>query len=82
MIVFDGTYVIDARREKALGGHDNIYYSVTRQDDGLIALDGFYDGGITVREAIADLRAEIDAEHRNAEAEGREPWSDDGSGWV
>jgi hypothetical protein len=77
MIAVHGDYVIDARREKALGGWDNVYYHVVRQEDGLFAMEGFYDGGATVREVIADLKGSIDAELKNAEDEGRKPWEEE-----
>ena len=49
---------IEARRERCLGGWDQVYWSAYRQSDGYGVADGF--GGGTVRECFADMKAEVD----------------------
>jgi hypothetical protein len=49
---------IEAKREQALGGWSEVYWSAYRQSDSYGIADGF--GGGTVRECFADLKREVD----------------------
>jgi len=55
-------FEIDVKRERALGGWDNLYFSIIRLSDGYIMEDSFTTGDDTVREYIGYMKERIDAE--------------------
>lgn len=52
---------IRASREKSLGGDTLLYYSVIRESDGYICVDGFESGDETEGGMAAMLRKDVDA---------------------
>lgn len=53
---------IDVTREQCLGGWDMLYYTIMRDDDGYLCVDGFEESDEKVREKIASLKSLIDGE--------------------
>jgi len=60
-VIYRG-FEIDVRRERALGGWDNLYFSIIRLSDGYILEDSFTTGEDTVRDYIGYMKERIDAE--------------------
>ena len=54
-------FTITAKRERALGGWENLYYSVV-SPTGRFVVDSFTTGDDTVREYIGYMKERIDAE--------------------
>lgn len=53
-------FEIDVRREQALGGWDNIYYSVMRKSDGWFLCDDFSTGKDKLKDFANDLKNVVD----------------------
>lgn len=53
-------FEIDVYREEALGGWDNVYYSVFRASDGLEVTSGFYDGSCKVKDVFQEMKEIVD----------------------
>jgi hypothetical protein len=53
-------YEIDVRRERSLGAGILLYYTVVRESDGFICVDGFEGSDTPVREMIKYLKVDID----------------------
>lgn len=53
-------FEIDIRREQALGGWDNIYYSVMRESDGWFLCDSFSTGEDKLKDFANDLKNVVD----------------------
>lgn len=64
-------YTISAKRERALGGWDNLYYSIYRDSDGREMVCNFTTGEDTVRDYILYMKERIDAEHATPD-----PWDE------
>lgn len=59
-VVYRG-HEIWAKREKALGGWDNLYFYIMRLSDNYMVEDSFTTGSDTVREMIGHLKKRVDA---------------------
>lgn len=53
-------YEIEVYRDRALGGWDNVYYSVFRESDGYEATSGFYDGSCKVKDVFKGMKEFVD----------------------
>jgi len=53
-------FEINVRREQALGGWDNIYYSVMRESDGWLLCDDFSTGEDKLKDFANDLKNVVD----------------------
>lgn len=53
-------FVLEAKREKTLGGWDAIIYSALRESDGWYMADGFSEDEDTLDTHIKELKAQVD----------------------
>ncbi|MCY8549449.1 hypothetical protein MOD25_05965 [Bacillus haynesii] len=53
-------FEIEAKREKALGGWDSIYYTVMHEDDGWFLEDNFYECEDVIEDFVNDLKKLVD----------------------
>lgn len=53
-------FQIEATRERALGGWDNIYYSIMRISDGWFLEDNFSTGEDDLKDFVNDLKNVVD----------------------
>lgn len=60
-------FEIKAKKEQALGGWDNIYYTIMRKSDGWFLCDSFTEGDENVREFTYSLRNMVDDYLKNPE---------------
>lgn len=64
-------YEINVSRERAMGGWDNLYYSIYRESDQREMVSNFTTGSDTVRDYVRYMKERIDAEHAEAD-----PWGE------
>lgn len=67
-------FEISAEREKALGGWENLYYYVMREEDGWFLIDNFTTGSDTIPEMINYLREMVDDYFENPQDYEDESW--------
>jgi len=60
MIVYHRGYKIEVKRERALGGWDNAYFSIFRVEDGLCVEDSFTEAEDPIRDIVKLLRKRVD----------------------
>lgn len=53
-------YLIEAKRQKCLGGWENLYYSVMRESDWLEVIVSLTDGNDTDEEYIGYMKKRVD----------------------
>jgi hypothetical protein len=58
-------FELEAKRENSMAGYDMVYVSVFRISDGWEFIADVYDGSISVREAMRELKDAVDAYHKN-----------------
>lgn len=64
-------YEISVSRERAMGGWDNLYYSIFRESDQREMVSNFTTGSDSVSDYIRYMKERIDAEHAAAD-----PWEE------
>lgn len=52
-------FEIEVRREAAMGGWENLYFSVVRQDDGRIMTDSFTEGSDDEHDFLAYIKKRV-----------------------
>lgn len=62
MIVNYRGHEIKAKRERAMGGWDNLYYYIMRLDDLWFLDDGFTTGDDRISDFIRDMKKRVDME--------------------
>lgn len=60
-------FEIEAKREQALGGWTNIYYTVMRESDGWFLCDSFSESEDKIKDFIKDLKNTVDDYLQNPE---------------
>lgn len=58
-VIYKG-FEIEVKRDQALGGWDQLYYTVTRLSDMWFMIDSFEDSGETVHNRIRQLKEYVD----------------------
>lgn len=58
-------FEIEAKREKSMGGWDNLYYTVMKIDDGWFMHDGFTTGEDKIRDFVGYLKENVDEYYEN-----------------
>jgi len=69
-------FEVYAKREKALGGGDNLYFYIMRKSDGYFLSDGFTTGDDTVKDYIGYLKESVDDFLKNPQ-----DWEEDEELW-
>jgi hypothetical protein len=65
MIIKYRGFELEAKREKSMAGYDMVYVSAFRISDGWEFIADAYDGNISVREAIRELKNAVDKYYEN-----------------
>lgn len=53
-------YKISVFRDEAMGGWENIYFSVFREKDGLCVVDAFTDGSESIQSVVEQMKSRVD----------------------
>ncbi|GIN67094.1 hypothetical protein FKN04_13050 [Bacillus glycinifermentans] len=58
-------FKIETKREKSLGGWDNIYFTVMRKEDGWFLEDSFSESEDKIEDFVNGLKVLVDDYHEN-----------------
>ncbi len=51
---------LEVKREQAMGGWEQLYFTAVRKSDRWFFIDGFEDSGETIRDKIKQLKESVD----------------------